>query len=87
MTVDWHFLSFVHLSCGKEGVILRVAVRADGMLSLHGLCEDCEEEFSEDFVMAHMVALSAVKDYEQEKSGRKESYDLSGEFVASGLPA
>ncbi len=86
MTADWHVMSFAHPSCGKEGRVLQVAVRADGVLGLYGYCMDCEEEFGEEFLMAQMVARSAIKDYEEEKCG-KESYDLSGEFVPSGLPA
>jgi hypothetical protein len=87
MTVNWHFVSFVHPSCGKEGALLQIAVRADGVFSLHGYCEDCEQEFSELFVMSHIVAVSAIKDYEEERRGGGDSYDLSGDFVPSGLPA
>lgn len=86
MTVNWHFVAFVHPSCGKEGALLQIAIRADGAISLHGYCEGCEEEFSEEFVIAHMVAVSAIKDYEAEKCG-EDSYDLSGDFFPSGLPA
>ena len=68
-TVKTHFhaVGFNH-SCGLEGTILEVCIRADGTLLLSGLCAVCGVQFSMEEPWAWLMVNCAIRDYTRHRA-------------------
>lgn len=83
MKVHWHCVPFTH-RCGKQGTVIEIAMRSDGIMAIGGLCAVCGEEFTEEFRLVDILASCAIFDYKKELV--VEDVDLMANFVPVGKP-